>query len=288
MREGTRWPALQRDADGLARWIRCVTVSEASLPKSGSERNATTSQPRRRRPSPSSEKLLRSVYEIFLDLGFERANFDLIAASAGVAKRTLYMRYGDKETLFKAAFEHAIERWIVPVERLREAECGDLEGSLIRIGDILIGRVLDPEGLKLLQLTNSISARMPEVGAWSVRRGIEPAMDFLADFLNRRLGPDFRYYPNAQSAAFAFLNLVVSGPSSMVAWGVLLDRQLIQNYVRSSVGHFLNGLLPAPETASTALAQENQRLKTILADTMLELDGTRRELAQARKNPADT
>ena len=43
---------------------------------------------------------------------------DAITAAAGMAKRTVYARYGDKETLFKAALARAIEDWMVPVERL--------------------------------------------------------------------------------------------------------------------------------------------------------------------------
>ena len=55
-----------------------------------------------------------------------------------MAKRTVYLRYGDKTALFKAALERAIEEWIVPIERLQAAETDDLEETLLRVGHILV------------------------------------------------------------------------------------------------------------------------------------------------------
>src|SRR5579871_3751493 len=92
---------------------------------------------RRRRPSLSNEALLDKALELFLHMGFEGTSIDAITAAAGMAKRTVYLRYGDKESLFKAALKRAIEEWIVPIERLREAERESLEDSLLAIGRIL-------------------------------------------------------------------------------------------------------------------------------------------------------
>src|SRR5690606_36361585 len=73
------------------------------------------------RPSLSNEELLDKALDLFLEQGFERTSIDAITAAAGMAKRTVYARYGDKTNLFKAALKRAISEWIVPVDRLREA-----------------------------------------------------------------------------------------------------------------------------------------------------------------------
>lgn len=237
----------------------------------------------RRRPSLKSDELLDRAFEVFVELGLERASIDAIAALVGIAKRTLYLRYGDKETLFRAAIERAIEQWILPVQRLQEAERDDLEETLLAIGRLLVDNVLSPAGLRLLQLTNSVSARMPEIGAHNVEQGINPTIAFLAELLRRRIGPDLRCFSAPEDAALAFINLVVSGPANLTAWGVLLEREFVDRYVESSVCLFVHGLAPPSNDEGAAkLGHENQRLKVLLADTMIQLDATRRDLVTAR------
>src|ERR1700756_978146 len=97
-----------------------VLASGARKPRTGSGRGPG-------RPTLSNEELLDKALDIFLEKGFERTSIDAITAAAGMAKRTVYLRYSDKTALFKAALERAIEEWIVPIAVLRAAETDDLE-----------------------------------------------------------------------------------------------------------------------------------------------------------------
>ena len=238
------------------------------------EPSSTSRNRRPRRPSLSNDELLAAAFDLFVEHGFEGTSIDMITASAGMAKRTVYLRYGDKESLFKAAIQRAIDLWVVPVDRLRDAETSDLEESLIAIGQLLVANVLSPAGLRLLQLTNAVSRRMPEIGAHNVRQGTGPTIDYLADFLRRRMVMPLRHFADATEAARAFINLVVTGPGSMVAWGVLLDAATIDPHIQSSVRLFLHGLLPAGEGLA-GLTEENRRLKRTLADMAGHLDSIR-------------
>ncbi len=97
------------------------------------------SEPGRRRPGRptlSNEELLDTALDLFVENGFEQTSFEAICAAAGMAKRTVYARYGDKTTLFKAALARAIEEWIVPVERLH----GDGGASEAGAGPARAGR----------------------------------------------------------------------------------------------------------------------------------------------------
>jgi len=49
---------------------------------------------------PKGEAIARAALRLFLRDGYERTSVDAIAAEAGVSKRTIYNRYGDKENLF--------------------------------------------------------------------------------------------------------------------------------------------------------------------------------------------
>lgn len=227
---------------------------------------SSTKPARRRpgRPTLSNEQLLDTALDLFLEKGFERTSIEAICAAAGMAKRTVYARYGDKTALFKAALTRAIEDWIVPIERLREQESEDLEATLLRIGQILVANVLSPAGLRLLRLTNAESVRMPEISAFSVQRGTEPTLAYLADLFRRRIGRDTNGSVSADELAQAFLSLVVGGVSNNAAWGLVLPQEAIDRHTTYSVQLFLHGVLPAPAVAT---AEENRRLKALLSET---------------------
>jgi AcrR family transcriptional regulator len=230
------------------------------------------------RPTLSDEQLLDIALDLFLENGFERTSIDAICAAAGMAKRTVYARYGDKETLFKAALKRAIDDWLVPVKRLRAAEVDDLEKTLLAIAQMLLANILGPAGLRLLRLSNAVSVSMPEIAANNTRMGTEPTLAYLADLFRRRLLPADAPAPEADEAALAFLHLVVGGPASTAAWGVVLDDTAIDRHTRYCVRLFLHGALPAQ--GGGTLERENRRLKALAEDAAAQLDRVRASLAQ--------
>lgn len=233
--------------------------------------------PRRRlrRPSLSHDEFLDRALELFFEQGFEGASIESITASAGIAKRTVYQRFGDKKSLFKAALQRAIDKWIVPIERLQAAESDDLEESLLAIGQILVDNILSPAGLRLLRLTNEVAARMPDVGQYNTRQGTAPTLAYLADLFRRHLGKGGNGFSEADDAAAAFLDLVVGGPAYAAVEGVVRDKATIEARVRYSVRLFLRGLLPSHTDASTgtgSLRDEKSRLKKLLSDALVQLE----------------
>lgn len=253
----------------------------ARLTDDQTEKSASSA---RRRPSLSREAFLDRAFEIFTEAGYERTSIDAISAEAGIAKRTVYQRFGDKETLFKEAVQRAVQKWIVPIEKLREVESDDLADTLRAIAQLLMDNLLSPGGLQLLRLSNAVSSHMPEISAQNVKRGLEPTLAYLADLFRRRVGPDLRCFGTAEGAAMAYMNLVTGGPASLTAWGVSLDRAFIEEYMASSVELFLHGLLPSPDWSEfEKLREENGRLKRLLGETMLQLDASRRGPAEAEE-----
>jgi TetR/AcrR family transcriptional regulator, mexJK operon transcriptional repressor len=228
------------------------------------------------RPTLTDEQLLDIALDLFLENGFERTSIDAITAAAGMAKRTVYARYGDKETLFKAALTRAIDEWIVPMDRLRAAECEGLEATLLNIAHILLRNILSPAGMRLLRLSNAVSVNMPEIAASNTRMGTEPTLAYLSDLFRRRLLPADAPDAEADEAALAFLHLVVGGPASTAAWGVVLDDAAIERHTRYCVRLFLHGALPAP--GSRAVERENRWLKALVGDALARLDQARAAL----------
>lgn len=256
--------------------------------------------PGRQSPSQTNQRnleLLDRSLDLFLENGFERTSIDGISAAVGMAKRTVYLRYGNKKRLFKTALQRAIEEWIVPVERLRAAETDDIESTLLEIGQMLVENILSPAGVRLMRITNAESARMPEIGQFTYKQGTAPTIAYLTDLVRRRIRPAGIEVPDPQEAAVAFLYLVVGGPASLTAWGIVLDPGEIDKHTRYCVRLFLHGILdsagngtarkrgtrkqaaqePSMELAAhhfdkvRALEEENRRLKVLLAESMLEV-----------------
>ena len=247
--------------------------------------NAVDRQQGRRRPGRptlSNEQLLDKALDLFLEQGFERTSIDAITAAAGMAKRTVYARYGDKLSLFRAALHRAIEEWIVPVERLRAAETENLEESLLAIGRILVANIMSPAGIRLLRITNAESARMPEIGAYTSREGTERTIAYLAELFERRIGSGLGPTQDWNEAATAFLYLV-TGPATMAAWGNKYDDAAIDNHTCYCVRLFLHGLLErdqgaAAEPPTDRLEEENRRLREMLVAAMLEASSLKERL----------
>ena len=231
------------------------------------------------RPTLSNEELLDTALDLFLDHGFERTSIDAIAAAAGMAKRTIYARYADKLTLFKAALRRAIDEWIVPVVALREAECDDLEETLQRIGGMLVANILSPAGIRLLRLTNAEANRMPDIGAYNVALGTQPTLAYLADLFQRRLGNGAG---DEDEAALAFLHLVVGGPASTAAWGVALEPAAVDRHTRYCVHLFLHGLLPEPRAGALARPGDG-RLASLFDELAAQLESTGERLREGAR-----
>ena len=219
------------------------------------------------RPSLSNEELLDKALDLFLEKGFAGTSIDAICAAAGMAKRTVYARYGDKESLFKAALTRAIDDWIVPIEHLRAQESDDFVATLERIGEILVTNVLGPAGLRLLRLTNAESVAMPEIAVDNVRRGTDPTLHYLVDLFSRRLHTDAGGFVDAEEAAQAFLSMVVGGPASNAAWGMRIDMDTVTRHTRYCVRLFLYGVMDR-----VPVADDRSRLRGLLNEARAAMD----------------
>ncbi len=210
---------------------------KAEKPQPGSGRGP--GRPTREQIEARNRELLDTALDLFLERGFEGTTIEAIIDAVGMARRTIYTRYGDKITLFKAALQRAIDDWVVPAERLHAAESGDLEETLIRIARMMVANVKSPSGIRLARIANAEVFRMPDIGAYLWERTAEVALTYLVELFRRRLYPAASG-TLAEDAAGAFLMLVVEGAFQMVTWSRLSDEEFDRQIVyRTRL--FLNG-----------------------------------------------
>ncbi|MFJ6073002.1 TetR/AcrR family transcriptional regulator [Streptomyces sp. NPDC093065] len=79
-------------------------------------------KPRRVRMTPGARRVLEAAERLFYERGIHAVGVDLVAAEAGVTKKTLYDRFGSKEQIVVEYLAGRDERW-------RELLAGRLEAT---------------------------------------------------------------------------------------------------------------------------------------------------------------
>jgi AcrR family transcriptional regulator len=201
-------------------------------------------RPTREQAEARHEELLDRALDHFLDKGFEQATIEAIAADVGMTKRTVYARYADKASLFRAAVHRAIERYSIAEDRIRATDVGDLEQTLINIAMLRIDLVASPQGLKLQRIIQTESYRFPEIFTETYEIGALPTIQFLADLLARETRGGRLAVTDPLMAANVFMSMVVSGPVRFILSGVPLPDAQLRKRVTYGVRFFLDGALP--------------------------------------------
>jgi AcrR family transcriptional regulator len=170
-------------------------------------------RPSREQSEARNLELLDRALDLFLERGFEGTTIEAIVDSVGMARRTVYARYGDKITLFKAALQRAIDDWVVPAGQLAATETDDLESTLLAVASLMLAHVRSPLGIKLTRIAGAEVFERPEVAAYLWERTARVSLVFLADLFRRRLS-----FAAAEDLALSFILLVVEGSAQASVW----------------------------------------------------------------------
>jgi TetR/AcrR family transcriptional regulator, mexJK operon transcriptional repressor len=202
-------------------------------------------RPTREQQEQRHEELLNVALDIFLEKGFEETTVEDIATRVGMSKRTVYARYEDKGSLFKAAVKRAIERYTVPRSDVVALATDDLEETLAAIARQRIANVSRPVVIKLQRILSAQSYRFPELFNLAFEDGAGPTINFLCELFETYTREGKLKVTEPQRAATAFLSLVVGGPARIIVSGNKLEPTEIERHIRFAVGLFLVGVRPA-------------------------------------------
>jgi TetR/AcrR family transcriptional regulator, mexJK operon transcriptional repressor len=127
--------------------------------------------------------ILDAARTCFAEQGFDETTVEDVAARAGIAKRTIYNIYGDKESLFRAAIAVSIDTAEAFTRHFaaRIAQLDDLERDLPELARRLARDVLTGPVIPLRRLVSRESARFPDLAAEYFDRAPAAVMRALAD-----------------------------------------------------------------------------------------------------------
>ena len=107
------------------------------------------------------EHLLWAAKDVFLELGFERASMDVVAARARASKRTLYAHFENKEKLFLAVIALVRELFLERLKMPSDYSDKPLE-ALTRFSGRYAEILLYEPSIQMLRISMAESERFPE------------------------------------------------------------------------------------------------------------------------------
>lgn len=209
-----------------------------------------TSKPRSRAGRPTIEQaqkrhreLLEKSLDLFLKKGFQLTTLDAVAKALHMTKRTIYGLYANKEALFKAAVEQAIDNNMTPIEELRAIADEDLDVILTAVARQRVKAFLSPTGMRLQRVINAEFYRFPELYSMVYDKSTMPTVMFLVDLLRRHTARGEIVVDKPEVAAAAFLSMAVGGPARGMLTGLLPEESTgLDEHIQYCVQLFLHGI----------------------------------------------
>lgn len=172
-----------------------------------------------KRGRPRDPETIRRITEasgqVMLELGFERASMEQIAARAGVSKMTLYNYFPSKLALLTHCVRDKTETHF---EGFDDAafDPRDPARGLRRLANQFQGLLRDPEVLRMMGMLHGMAGQHPAVCQGYFAAGPALVMQRLRDFLQRVQAVGALDIDDVAMAANLFLGLLM-GPTHVMA-----------------------------------------------------------------------
>ncbi|MFD1657788.1 TetR/AcrR family transcriptional regulator [Streptomyces caeni] len=205
----------------------------------------------------SRAKILSAAKRLFLEDGYDGVNLDRIAAEAGVARQTVYNRFGSKDAVFRAVMEDhwgSLRLETLP-SRLTEGleRTGDPAAFLRRLSAALIDFIDETGQIAFTRLVIAESRRAPWIADEFYRLGKEPLIRAFEAGLRDLDEAGTIRCPSPEVAAHQFLGLIqefVLWPRVMAVPAERMGIPSTETVVEEAIATFLSRYgSPTPPSA---------------------------------------
>jgi AcrR family transcriptional regulator len=188
----------------------------------------------------SRDMIMDAAKKLFLREGFG-VSMNRIAETAGVARQTLFNRFGNKERLFREVVHRIFERMMQALMNIEPNR--DLAATLTVYAHQYLDVAFDPEGIALHRLTISEVREFPDLAKLVQSLGVSRAVPVLADYLRDRMAANEIRQCDPEITAECFLASVTGHSRHRAMMGTETDsRARIEARLRVSVDMFVRGL----------------------------------------------
>lgn len=138
-----------------------------------------------RRGDELREHILWAAKDVFLEVGFERASMDVVAARAATSKRSLYAHFESKDKLFLAVVDLVRELYLGNLKTPDAYGENTAEAVVLFCGRFLQLLIWEP-ALRTCRLGVAEAGRLPEASAQYYDAIFNTTHERLAAFLSER------------------------------------------------------------------------------------------------------
>ena len=196
-----------------------------------------SARPMRGRPKDidKQEAILDAALALFSTQGLDNVGLEIVAAKAGVARKTVYGHFGSKLALFEAVLVRETER----IERefaSHTTEYRDIEGLLAAWGRTHLALSFQPDMLALDQLIKREANRHPDLVARLYQTGPVAGRDAVAKLIEQAVARgELNSETDALQAAEDFLGVLMG---MLIVERLLgIAKPLAKSQVRARAAH---------------------------------------------------
>lgn len=201
-------------------------------------------------PNPAvstSEKILQAALAVFLEVGFERANLDKIAAQAGVTKPTVYSHFGSKVGLLKAVAQQQAQHVITQFSPSLKST-GNVRRDLTGFAKSFLTNMLGPEAMRVHRFAIVEAMTHPELVAPLLSAGPQKLDEVLLNYLEAETAAGRLRCKHPLLAAKQLIGLLIGMDFlAIVVSQVVPNEAEIKRRITSAIDVFLNSYAVAEQ-----------------------------------------
>ena len=218
----------------------------------------TPAMPKARR-GDSQEAIVEAAQRLFLERGFGAVSMDELAAAAGVARRTLYNQFANKEEIFREMLlnvSHQLEGAFPPGIETQ----GDVENVLRLVARMILDLHRHPEYLGFLRMVVADSRQFPWI-AGEFAAVMDPQTERLTRYLAHLTAIGILDCANPTLAAHQFMGML----NELSLWPWMMGRESLpipgEEVVEETIRMFLQRYRRAQSDASRKDATRSAMMK---------------------------
>lgn len=137
-------------------------------------------------PNPAvstSEKIIQAALAVFLDVGFDKANLEKVAALAGVTKPTVYSHFGSKVGLLQAVAQHQAQQALTQFSPNLQST-GNVRRDLTGFAKSFLMNMLHPDAIRMHRFAIVEAMTHPELVVPLLSAGPQKLAQVLQNYLD--------------------------------------------------------------------------------------------------------
>jgi TetR/AcrR family transcriptional repressor of mexJK operon len=187
----------------------------------------------------TSEKILQAALAVFLEVGFDRANLETVAARAGVTKPTVYSHFGSKVGLLQAVAQFQAKQALLQFSPNLQST-GHVRRDLIGFSKSFLSNMLQPDAIRMHRFAIVEAMTHPELVAPLLNAGPQKLAETLQRYLEAETKAGRLRCKNSLVAAQQLLGLLAGMDFLAIVISQIVPSEAeIKKRVTSSVDVFL-------------------------------------------------